>query len=460
MTETRRTVVFVGAATALAFLAWVTTPKVQMPAVFADRGELFFPDFLDPNGATSLEVVEYDERNGAVRPFKVANLRGRWTIPSQHDYPADAKDRLAQAAAAIIALRKDDFASDSSADHERCGVLDPLDLAQSTLKGRGTRLTIRGVDERVLADIIIGKPAEGRDDFRFVRIPDQKRVYLSRVGDLKISTNFGDWIERDLLQVEPAAIDAINILNYSLDEDTGRLDPRETILLEKKGEEWTLAGLEPGERLDQSAVNLLATNLSDLRIVGVLPKPQGITEALRQERQQARVAAEDQTDLATKGFYLADDGRLRSNEGEVTIRTTSGIFYTLRFGEVASGMPGATEAPSVGAVDGEKPPDSAQGRENRYLFIMTAFDPNSARPSRRVAAGVENQAALLRVRFAPWYYIISANSFSSIRAQRKDLVKPTTSGPPVPSRERDRGPAGQRDIREPSRRGAQRIVVE
>ena len=423
MTDTTKTAVYASVAIVMALLTWATSPRVQIPAVFVDRGELFFPEFSDPNTASSLEVVEFDEQNGAVRPFKVVNRAGRWTIPSQHDYPADAKDRLAQTAAAVIALRKDDFVSDSSSDHQRCGVLDPVDLTLPTLQGRGTRLTIRAADKRLLADIIIGKPPEGHQDFRFVRVPDQKRVYLSRVGDLKISIAFNDWIERDLLQVNANSIDAINTLNYTLDGATGRLKPGEVLLLEKKDDEWTLPGLQPGERINQSVANLLVTNLVGLRIVGVLPKPPGMTATLGQQSGVARITAEDRAHLARKGFYLAGDGRLLSNEGVIVVRTTSGIFYTLRFGEVAPGTPEATEAPTTPPPAADRPEERPIRRENRYLFIMIAFDPNRARPSGGSAAGADKGAALLRARFAPWYYIISADSFASLRVQRKDLVK-------------------------------------
>ena len=99
------------------------------------------------------------------------NRNGRWTIPSQHDYPADAKDRLATTAAAIIALTQDDVASDNVADHERCGVLDPLDTTLPDVTGRGTRLIVRGAQDEVLADVIIGNPVESSPGFRYVRSP-------------------------------------------------------------------------------------------------------------------------------------------------------------------------------------------------------------------------------------------------------------------------------------------------
>ena len=143
MTETRRTIYYAGAALLLAGLAFATAPRQKMPEAFFDQGEQFFPDFTDPNAARSLEVVDFDEATGAAIPFKVTFEGGRWTIPSHHGYPADGKDRLAKTAAGLIGIKKDDFRTDNTADHEACGVIDPLDTSSQSLKGRGRRVTIK-----------------------------------------------------------------------------------------------------------------------------------------------------------------------------------------------------------------------------------------------------------------------------------------------------------------------------
>ena len=66
-------------------------------------------------------MIEFDEETAAARPFKVTNNNGLWTIPSHHDYVADGEDRLAQTAAGMITITKDDFRSDNVADHELLG---------------------------------------------------------------------------------------------------------------------------------------------------------------------------------------------------------------------------------------------------------------------------------------------------------------------------------------------------
>jgi hypothetical protein len=419
--------VYAGAALGLVALVWTTAPRVRQPGLFADRGESFFPGFTDPGAVRSLELVQFSEHSGNVEPLKVVNRNGIWTISSHYGYPADVNDRLAELAAAVISLRKDDVRSDTPADHERCGVTDPVDAVRSGGSARGTRLTIRGENERLLADIIIGLPVGGRDGYRYVRLPGQRRTYVSRVGDVHLSTSLGDWIERDLLQVKNEEIDGIYIRRYSLDERNGHVGNRETTLVRKTADgNWSVDGLRADETVDTAAVDRLVATLVNVRIAGVLPKPRGITATLGGRSLQAQVAAADRDDLARKGFYLTPQGELVSNEGEVVVHTSTGVFYSLRFGEVAPMLPGIATA--IAAPKGEA--SSAQSAENRYLFIMAGFDGNTKSGLAGATEG-EGRAASLRVRFAPWYYIIPSDEFSRIRARRGDIVTPKMSSTPV-----------------------------
>ena len=152
-----------------------------------------FRSSTTPNKPGTLEVIQWDDATGSALPFAVTNRGGLWTIPSHHDYPADGAERLSSAAAEIISLVKEDFRSDNIVDHEALGVIDPLDEAETGLEGRGTRITFKGSGEEVLADLVIGNEIPERPGSRFVRVPNQKRVYTARFG-AEISTAFEDWI--------------------------------------------------------------------------------------------------------------------------------------------------------------------------------------------------------------------------------------------------------------------------
>ena len=163
MNENSKTVTFVVVAVAIAAIAWLTRPSLPVVEPEDMRGQQLFPDFKDPLTATSLGIVKYDEATGTVRPFEVAQVAGRWSIPSHQDYPADAKDQVADAAAAMMELTVLDVASDSPGDHSLYGVVDPdLKTLKAGATGVGTRVTMKDKDKKALMSLILGKPVPDR----------------------------------------------------------------------------------------------------------------------------------------------------------------------------------------------------------------------------------------------------------------------------------------------------------
>ncbi len=449
MEETKKTLVFAGVAVALVLLAFIFSPKRITPESFLDQGEPFFPEFTDPNEATTLEVIEYDETTGSPRPFKVTFENGRWTIPSHHNYPADARDQLAQTAAGVIQIRKDDYRSDNVSDHEAFGVIDPLEESAG-LAGRGRRVTIKSSGGNVLADFIIGNEVEGRENIRFVRVPDQKRVYAARV-DLELSTRFEDWINTDLLEVTKAGLEQVVINDYSINERTRSVERRGSLELNKEDGKWQSPAVSSGRMLDTAAVNELLTTLDSLTIVGVRPKPEGLSQSLKQDEASAQVSQSDLMSLQSKGFFFTRDGQLMSNEGELIAYASNGVKYTLRFGEVVYGSGLALTA----GITGDEADGQQEGGENRYLFVTTEFDesrfPEPPRPSdeeflkkpdsllteadrenknlhsayetwkRKVERGRERSQEL-NEHYSDWYYVISSEDFEKLHPSRSDLI--------------------------------------
>jgi len=456
MDETRKTIVFAGAAVILALAAFIFSPSRITPEAFLDQGEPFYPEFTDPNEATTLEVIDYNESSGTARPFKVTFKNGRWTIPSHHDYPADAKERLAQTAAGVIDIKKDDFRTSNAADHERCGVVDPLDATAPGLSGRGSRITLKGADDRILADYIVGYEVPDREGFRFVRIPGQNRVYAARMN-IEISTNFADWIETNLLQITGDKIDRVMLKDYSIDERTRSVIPRDNIELKRDDEqEWTMAGLPKGKQLDSATVQTMMSTLSGLQIVGVRPKPEGLSASLT-DPAGGDISQEGRLSLQSKGYFFTRDGQLMSNEGELNVRTSDGVIYILRFGEV---LYGSGLEVTAGAAEAGETGSDGQGQANRFLFVAAGFEPgyfkkppeprsrdylekadslwteadrqNKERQDaldawqRKVEHGQE-LASDLNNRFADWYYVISEDSFDKIHLTREALTAKSES---------------------------------
>ena len=451
MDETRKTLIFIAAAALVTLVAYLAAPGDPTPEAFSDRGEVFFPDFTDPNDAASLEVIDFNEETGRIDAFNVVFKGTRWRIPSHHNYPADDKDRLAQTAAGVIDVRKDDVVAEVAADHESLGVVDPLDESVASLAGRGKRVTVKDGNDNLLADLIVGKNVPGREGrYRYLRVPDQKRTYAARF-DVEISSRFGDWIEKDLLEVDLDRIVQVTLRDYSIDESTRILDQRDTIVLTRGDPDWTANRMRSGQKVDGVKMEDLLKALDELTIVGVRPKPAGLSRSLEDNDEGIGLNREALASLQEKGYYFTRDGQLVSNEGESQVRTTDGVVYTLRFGEIVYGagdsVTAGTEARDTGGTGGPG--------ENRYLFITARFDAGVfPEPKKPVDTGFQARAdslwtdsdrtnadlhekyeawksnvesgrrtsADLNTRFARWYYVISADSFDRIHLRRGDVV--------------------------------------
>jgi hypothetical protein len=479
--EMRKTLVFIVVALLLTGAAVLKVPdRTGTNIAFNDQGQQFFADFKDPLACTDLEVVEYDGSTASVRQFKVMFKDNKWVIPSHHNYPADAKDRLAKTAAGVIDLTKDTIRSDRVDDQQALGVLDPLDM-KAGLKGRGKRVTLRDKSEKVLADFIIGSEVKDRPGQHYVRVPGQKRTYGVNVK-ADLSTRFADWIETNLLKLDSSHIRSVTFDNHKVDPEAGRIIPGEVLRIDRKESfgPWTLDKPIPeGQELNTDKLNSLTSALADLKIVGVRTKPEGLSRELKmgstnEVKPQSRAELQS---LVNTGFYPTKDGLL-SNQGDVVVKTDEGAVYTLRFGEAlfATGdqlTAGGQEEAKANA-EGKGKDDKAKGEgtaENRFLMVTVSFDPKlvpePTKPAegplvipddpfqkapddpKRIAeekaakekadkekadrdaklAELEKKVKALSDRFADWYYVTPGDSFRSIALDTSALLRPKTEKP-------------------------------
>ena len=372
MNEMMKTAAICGGAVVLAVVASTMGPKEIKNDLFSDQGELFFPQFTDPTAAVDLEVTQFLEGSAEARKFAVRrDAEGRWTIPSHGNYPADAKDRMGKAAALLIGLKKEQCVGERKEDEVAYGVVDPLDGGTET-KGRGTRVTMKDSAGNVLADLVIGKEVEKKLQVRYLRAPGKKRVYAAKL-DGEVSTKFADWIETDLLKAQSWDIAKVTMDNYSVDETSGTIKKGDVYVASKDDAgKWAFDGLDAAkEEPNEDKLREVGDTLGQIKIVGVRKKPEGLTAMLEQatgfDRQILR-----QT-LAEKGYFVANNGKLVSNEGDLLFETKKGVRYTLRFGEL---VPGSGLDVSSGAEDPKTKPKEGEAPkpgDNRYLMVTAEF---------------------------------------------------------------------------------------
>lgn len=443
MNDLTRTLVHAGIAAALVALALLSRPALPKSAVFDDQGKAFYPDFKDPLLATSLEVTDHDAATARVRRFKVVLQDGKYVIPSKANHPADAKDRLAKTASAMIGLKRDDVRTDQPKDHEQYGVVDPTE-AGAGLAGRGARVTLSDASGRVLSDLIFGLAVKDKPGSRYVRLPGTKRVYEAKVP-YEVSAKFSDWVETDLLQVSAGQLKKLVLDSYTVDEEADLLKEQEIQTLEKDAEgKWRLQSLAAGEEFKKEVVDEMVAALDELKIVDVRKKSEALAKLFRAEK--SAVTPMDIQVLKQRGFFVSQ-GRLLANEGELRAHVDDGIIYQLWFGEVVSD-----------ADEGKE-----EGKESRYLLIRTYFDddafpaepepketkedgtPKSDEDKKRdrdaweskqkdreskIEAGKKREKELA-ARFADWYYVISAESFKKLHKVKADLVTKAEEKKPV-----------------------------
>ncbi len=428
MNQSARTITFVAVAAGSVVVAFLSHRMTMPPEVagFEKVGQDFYPDFDDPSEAKGLRVVSYNEDTASARMFNVDYKDGRWRIPSHHNYPADGEDRLAQTAASVLKIKRGALASRRPTDHERFGVIDPLDEGTATLKGRGQRVTLFKEGNVPLVDFIIGKQVEGEDNVYYVRAEGENDTYITEF-EIDLSTKFSDWVERDLLEFDRDSLVEMEALTSDVDAER-RIVPKTLLTIDREtsSDSWTLDGLdEATEQIKTTEVNQLVNALDNLELVGVRPKPRGdndeplLTTDLKFNPPKAASAnpiimqAVQQSllqDLADKGFFLAtgsdDKTRIVSREGELVASTNEGLAYKLFFGNQVTGTeeeieiggskdsteeteeeesgdeqsgedetePEGTESDSE-EEEAEEADDEEEGpNRSRYIFVNVEFD--------------------------------------------------------------------------------------
>ena len=154
----RKTALFVLGGVGLLMVGLAVQPQFKSAPIETQAERLLFPELSDASKAASLEIISYDDELATLHPFKVVQSGGVWVLPSHQNYPADAKDQLAAAATELVDLEALDVVSNSPADHETFGVIEPdPDKIKPGMTGIGNLIEIRDASGTKLARFIIGK---------------------------------------------------------------------------------------------------------------------------------------------------------------------------------------------------------------------------------------------------------------------------------------------------------------
>ena len=421
MSEELKTVSYLGIALVVAIGAFAISREApQMTA--GDLVGQAFVEIENPLEVKRLKIVKFDSASGEQDPFEVAKVGELYSIPSHENYPADARDHLVDAVTIVNDTEILASVSDRSGAHAEFGVVDPSDESlRPGAEGVGTRVTMTGNDSSPLADFIIGKKVADTDQQYYVRYADKDQVYAVEIDPDKLSTRFEDWIERDLLQIDPLELTAVDIEDYSLQTEQ-RLEvvaggPRVVLAIGKDAKadmeldyqhsdlEWQLKKLtlfEQGkpkeialaddEELNKDKLSDLKSALDDLEIVDVRRKVSGLQGDLLDFVKKNPKAL---SNLQSHGFYLApkpdkNGYELLSNNGQIVVGMNDGVQYLLRFGGVAGAEKEAeqeSETDAESKADNDAQDAETDGKKNDDAATDDANDSGGDDSADPPAAG-------------------------------------------------------------------------
>lgn len=406
MTENAKTLTFAAVAAAVVLVAFLGRPYLHVATQDEMRNQPLYKDFTDPLAVTKLDIVEFDDQRGVVHPFEVAQVdvkgKTRWSIPSHDDYPADAKDQVASAAAGLMGLKVIEMQSDNQGDQREYGVIDPNPGKPPKIgeTGVGTRVVMKDKDGKELLALVIGKEVPDRPGLRYVRKVGQSPIYIVQAKTDKLSTKFENWIERNLLGINTFDVKRLWIRDHSVDQLNAALiqrgettiehndtdEPKWKLVEDRKfaaskdnsdAGKWVPVKMPEGEELNATKLDELKTALDDLKIVNVARKPKGLSADLKASV-DFKSNLEAIQSLARKGFFVAEltpgQPEIVSDDGEIRVVMKDGVEYVLRFGEIAVGGPSQKDKkPNGTETDEDK---KGGGGLNRYLFVMAEFNPD------------------------------------------------------------------------------------
>ncbi len=388
---------FVAAAVLSLLAAFAIQPGGETFDVQQQIGQIL--NQFDTEAPKQLKIVKFDKETATVNEFEVAEQESLWVIPSKDDYPADAERRMGEAANSVIDLEILRVAAKNAEQHAELGVLSPSagNLTSKTV-GVGTRVVMTDGKGDSLLDMIVGKSVKDTPGQRYVRNTDQDIVYVVALDPSGLSTNFDDWIEDDLLQLNLIDIRRVHIKDYSAellitlqgaqvnwdqrgefslryDNTDSKWVPESLKKYDQTATSYVDDQIGENEELNNDALQGLRDGLDDLLIVDVLRKPEGLSSDLKAGSDFLKNKAAG--NLAAMGFApvalsAGAQPELLSSEGELTCTLQNGVEYVLRFGNLqidSDEASGESEASTKESRDKAK-----DDGINRYLFVTTRFN--------------------------------------------------------------------------------------
>ena len=394
----RNLVILLVAAGLLGFWAYRIVDDGRQAHRPAQVGQTVFKD-LPVNDVVSI-VITTPETNVVIQ-----RAEERWTVPSRFNYPA----KFDKVADTLIALRDLKIGQMVPGGSERPEAFN-LQAPDSNVSSAATRLELRGANNQLLAELLIGKhfntqpPGSSRQPMMFgggypsghyVRLADGAVAVIGRTLDNMIEPA-KSWLADDFINVNASDLDEVEIAGPDRISVKVRRNPDSKTL--------ELDGLQAEEgTADASKLNQLAGALSYLSFDDVADP--------------AMPPAETGLDKPVVFTARASDGRIYTlHIGNPVSSDSADRYATARVEYVAP--PAAEKKPEGDAAAGEETADA---------------DKDKAEP--------KEEARVLNEKLSPWIYILRSYRLDNMLMERDTLIVP----PPKPEEQTEQPEAVSAD---------------
>jgi hypothetical protein len=200
-------------------------------------------------GVEAGDVVGLTISDADGQAVTLARKDGSWVLPEAGDYPAE-EERITTLLTKIEGLKADRVVTQTSASHKRLGV------AEDDFERRIDLQMADGSRQR----LYVGNSPTWQA--AHVRADGQDEVYLtSELAAQDAGADAAAWVDTLYLSVPREQIVHMTLVNA-----------QGTLELTREGDTWSLAGLAPGETLDENKVSTLLTRVSSVTLEEPLGK--------------------------------------------------------------------------------------------------------------------------------------------------------------------------------------------
>lgn len=307
---------------------------------------------------------------------------GAWFVAERADYPADnpkilrlLREMWELRPTQAFSVTQEDLAQLGLATKEKPKAADDQSHSENPEEAESIepiRVSFRDANNQPIAGLTLGKlhtPTSGPNDFpsppigRYVQSADStSKAALVRDTFFEVSANPANWLDRQFFQTG-------NLTSIEWKPSEGNRG----WLLQKEGESWKLADLQPEEKLDESKVSLATSSLSspifnDVVVENSEEQPEGLLTLKNDQNlvftltvgKEANAARQVKVEITAEGDEYADQLAKQKRFSGQTYLIPSYLLQNVvvtREALLAAPEEKASEQPAEGAAPAE--PSSA-----------------------------------------------------------------------------------------------------